>query len=177
MKQFLFFLLLGVLFTSGSYAKSKVSVEEVVKTSFKNVSAVETRSLILTKAQFLKVRKEAKAAIKTKVYRYYDVMAKSKKLGVGILITRKVRAKKATILYAFDKKGTLRFSEIMAFGEPPEYIPSSIWMGQLQDQKKSAKLTVGKDIPTISGSTLSARSLTEGARVARAIYEIALKSK
>ena len=177
MKQFLFFLLLGVLLTSGSNAKSKVSVEEVVKTSFKNVSAVEPKSLILTKAQFSKVRTEAKAAIKTKVYRYYDIMDKSKKLGVCVLITRKVRSKKATILYAFDNKGTLRFSEIMAFGEPPEYIPSSIWMGQLQDQKKTAKLTVGKDIPTISGSTLSARSLTEGARVARAIYEIVLKSK
>jgi len=36
-------------------------------------------------------------------------------------------------------------------------------------------LTVGKDIPTISGSTLSARSITEAARVARAIYETVLK--
>ena len=177
MKQFLFFLLLGVLLTSGSHAKSKVSVEEVVKTSFKHVSAVEPKSLILTKAQFSKVRTEAKAAIKTKVYRYYNIMSKSKKVGVGVLVTRKIRAKKATVLYAFDNKGTLRFSEIMAFGEPPEYIPSSIWMGQLQNQKLTAKLTVGKDIPTISGSTLSARSITEGARVARAIYETVLKSK
>lgn len=177
MRHIFFTLLFGVLVTSGSHAKSKVSVEEVVKTSFKNVSAVEPKSLILTKAQFSKVRTEAKAAIKTKVYRYYNIMSKSKKVGVGVLITRKVRAKKATVLYAFDNKGSLRFSEIMAFGEPPEYIPSSIWMGQLQDQKKTAQLTVGKDIPTISGSTLSARSLTEGARVARAIYEIVLKSK
>jgi hypothetical protein len=177
MKQFLFFLLLGVLLTSGSHAKSKVSVEEVVKTSFKNVSAVEPKHLILSKAQFSKVRSRAKTAITTKVYRYYNIMEKSKKLGVGVLITRKVRSKKATILYAFDSSGTLRFSEIMAFGEPPEFIPSSIWMGQLQNQKSTAKLTVGKDIPTISGSTLSARSITEGARVARAIYEIILKSK
>ena len=177
MKQFLFFLLLGVLLTSGSNAKSKVSVEEVVKTSFKNVSAVEPKPLILSKAQFSKVRSRAKTAIKTRVYRYYNIMAKSKKVGIGVLITRKVRSKKATVLYAFDNKGTLRFSEIMAFGEPPEFIPSSIWMQQLQDQKPTAKLTVGKDIPTISGSTLSARSITEGARIARAIYETVLKSK
>lgn len=177
MKQFLFFLLLGVLLTSGSHAKSKVSVEEVVKTSFENVSAVEPKQLILSKAQFSKVRSRAKTAITTKVYRYYNIMGKSKKLGVAVLITRKVRSKKATVLYAFDSSGRLRFSEIMAFGEPPEYIPSSIWMGQLQDQKPTAKLTVGKDIPTISGSTLSARSISEGARVARAIYETVLKSK
>lgn len=175
MKQFLFFLLLGVLLTSGSNAKSKVSIEEVVKTSFKNVSAVEPKHLILNKAQFSKVRSRAKTAITTKVYRYYNIMGKSKKLGVAVLITRKVRSKKATVLYAFDNSGTLRFTEIMAFGEPPEYIPSKIWMSQLQNRDESVTLTVGKDIPTISGATLSARSITEGARVARAIYEIVLK--
>ena len=177
MKHIFSILLLGVLLTSGSYAKTKVSVEEVVKTSFKNVNAVEPKQLILTKAQFSKVRSQAKTAIKTRVYRYYDIMGASKKLGVGVLITRKVRSKKATVLYAFDSTGTLRFTEIMAFGEPPEFIPSKIWMGQLQNQKPTAKLTVGKDIPTISGSTLSANSITQGARVARAIYEIVLKSK
>ena len=177
MKHIFSILLLGVLLTSGSYAKTKVSVEEVVKTSFKNVNVVKAKQLILTKAQFSKVRSQAKTSIKTKVYRYYDILGASKKLGVGVLITRKVRSKKATVLYAFDSSGTLRFTEIMAFGEPPEFIPSSIWMGQLQNQKPTAKLTVGKDIPTISGSTLSANSITQGARVARAIYEIVLKSK
>ncbi|OYY55785.1 MAG: hypothetical protein B7Y52_04850, partial [Sulfurovum sp. 28-43-6] len=84
-------------------------------------------------------------------------------------------SKKATVLYAFEPNGTLRFTEIMAFGEPPEYIPGKAWMSQLQNKETSALLTVGKDIPTVSGSTLSARSVTEGARIARAIYEIVLK--
>ena len=177
MKQFFFAVLLGVFLAPGCFAKSKVSVEEVIKTSFKHVSAVEPKQLILTKAQFTQVRSYAKTSIDTKVYRYYMIKDNTKDIGKAVLITRKVRSKKATVLYAFDSKGTLRFSEIMAFGEPPEFIPSSTWMEQLQNQKKTAKLTVGKDIPTISGSTLSARSITEGARVARAIYEIVLKSK
>jgi hypothetical protein len=177
MKYIFNFLLLGVFFTSGSFAKSKVSVKEVIETSFNNVSAIEPKSLILSSEQFKQVRSRAKAAIKTKVYRYYDIVSTGKSIGKAVLITRKVRSKKATVLYAFDKKDTLRFSEIMAFGEPPEFIPSKIWMTQLQKQKPTAKLTVGKDIPTISGSTLSASSITEGARVARAIYEIVLKNK
>ncbi|HHE05907.1 MAG TPA: hypothetical protein ENK90_02160 [Epsilonproteobacteria bacterium] len=177
MKNFFVCMLLGTLFVTCSYGKAHISVDEVVKTSFKDVTEVKPRSLILSKAQFSKIRAMAKAAVKTKVYRYYDIMSKSKKVGVAVLITRKVRSKKATVLYAFDRTGTLRFSEIMAFGEPPEYIPGSIWMGQLQNRKPDAKLTIGKDIPTISGSTLSANSITEGARVARALYEIVLRSK
>jgi len=177
MNKILYILLLGMLISQVSMAKSNISVEEVIKTSFKNVSDVKTKSLILSATQFKKVRSRARAAIKTKVYRYYDILSGAKSIGKAVLIIRKVRAKKATVLYAFDKKGTLRFSEILAFGEPPEFIPSKIWMSQLQEQKPSAKLTVGKDIPTISGSTMSASSITEGARVARAIYEIVLKNK
>ena len=177
MKQFFFALMLGVCLTSGSFAKSKVSVEEVIKTSFEDVTTIEPKHLILTKEQFIQIRSHAKTSIDTKVYRYYTIKGNTKDLGKAVLITRKVRSNKATILYAFDNKGALRFSEIMVFGEPPEYIPSSIWMGQLQNQKPTAKLTVGKDIPTISGSTLSALTITEGARVARALYETILKSK
>jgi len=170
-------MLLGTVLSQECIAKSTVTVEEIIKTSFEKVSTVETKALILSSIQFKKVKSYAKAAIKTKIYRYYNILNGSTNLGKAVLISRKVRSKKATVLYAFDASGTLRFSEIMAFGEPPEFIPSKIWMRQLQEQKPSAKLTVGKDIPTISGSTLSARSISEGARVARAIYEIVLKHR
>ena len=177
MKQFFFMVLFGVFFTSSGYAKTKVSVKEVIESSFSLVTKVEPKALILTATQFKEVRKKAHTVMDTKVYRYYNIFSKAKKLDTAVLITRKVRSKKATVLYAFDNKGTLRFSEIMAFGEPPEFIPSKIWMSQLQNQKPTAKLTIGKDIPTISGATLSARTISEGARVARAIYEIVLKHK
>ena len=171
------FLTLGfaaVLFQS-AVAKTNVTVDSVIKSSFSNVSTIEPKQLILTKKQFSKVQKRAKAAVTTKIYRYYDIKSGSKSLGYAVLISRKVRTKKATVLYAFDHLGKLKFTEIMAFAEPPEFIPGKTWMGQLQNQKSSAKLTVGKDIPTISGSTLSANSITAGARIARAIYEIVLK--
>ena len=175
MKQFFFALLLGVILTSSSFSKSKVSVNEIIKASFKNVSTIEAKQLILTQKQFNAIRDLAKAAIDTRVYRYYNIQGSTKTLGKAVLITRKVRSKKATILYAFDNKGALRFTEIMAFSEPPEYLPSTIWMSQLQNRENTAILTVEKDIPTISGATLSAKSITEGARVARAIYEVVLK--
>ena len=175
MKKIFFTLLLGTLLSQSSVASSKASVDDVIKSSFTGVSTIEPKQIILTQKQFSQVQSRAKAAVRTKVYRYYDIQSKHGRLGYAVLIARKVRAKKATVLYAFDNTGRLKFTEIMAFGEPPEYIPNTTWMSQLQNQSASTKLTVGKDIPTISGSTLSARSITEGARVARAIYEIVLK--
>ena len=175
MKKIFFTLLCGILFSQSSVAGNQASVDEVIKSSFAGVSTIEPKQIILTKEQFSQVQSRAKAAVRTKVYRYYDIKSKTQRLGYAVLIARKVRGKKATVLYGFDNSGTLKFTEIMAFGEPPEYIPNKTWMGQLQNQPSSAILTVGKDIPTISGSTLSARSITEAARVARAIYEIVLK--
>ena len=175
MNKIFFTLLFGILFSQSGVAKTNTTVDNAIKSSFTGVSTIDPKQLILTKKQFSQVKSSAKAAVGTKIYRYYDIKSNTKQLGYAVLISRKVRSKKATVLYAFDTSGKLKFTEIMAFGEPPEYIPSKTWMSQLQNRDDSVKLTVGKDIPTISGSTLSARSLTEGARVARAIYEIVLK--
>jgi hypothetical protein len=174
--QKLFFLLLfGIALSQSSTAKTNVSIEKAVKSSFSGVSSVEAKQLILTKAQHSKVQAKAKAAVRTKIYRYYEIKSATKTIGYGVLITRKMRTKKATVLYAFDRSGNLKFTEIMAFGEPPEFKPNTQWMSQFQNASTSKKLTMGKDIPTISGSTLSARGISEGARVARAIYQIILK--
>ena len=167
-------LLLGLGVQIGE-AKVNTKVEQAVKGSFAKVDAIEPKQLILTKAQFAKVQKAAKAKLETKVYRYYVFKSSDIVVGYGVLIARKVRTKKATVLYAFTPEGTLKFAEIMAFGEPPEYIPNDTWMGQFKEKPKSAPLKMGSDVPTISGATLSARSITDGARVARAIFQYVIK--
>ncbi len=175
MTRIFLILLLGMTLSQSSIAKTNVSIEKAVKTSFTSVSVVEAKQIVLTKVQYEKIKKRAKTAVRTKIYRYYAIKSGTKTIGYGVLITRKVRTKKATVLYAFDLGGKLKFSEIMAFGEPPEFIPNKQWMAQFKNQTSSAALTMGKDIPTISGSTLSARTISDGARIARAIYETVLK--
>ncbi len=168
-------LLFGILFSQSSMAQGNAAIDKVIKSSFSNVTDIESKNLILSKAQYSTIQAKAKAAVKTKIYRYYVIKSASKTIGYGVLVTRKMRTKKATVLYAFDLNGKLKFTEIMAFGEPPEFKPNKQWMGQFQNANASAKLTMGKDIPTISGSTLSARGISEGARIARAIYQTILK--
>ncbi len=145
------------------------SVEEVAKSALPQVTQVIPKQLILTAAQHKRVKTQAKTAIRSKVYRYYLLKKKSRTIGYGVLITRKVRSKKATILYLFSPKGHLHLTEVLAFGEPPEYLPSKTWLKQLKGQKRTQPFTIGRDVTTISGATLSARSLTDGARIARTL--------
>jgi len=174
-KKLFLILFFGVLLSQSSMAKNNASIDKVIKSSFSNVTNIESKNLILTKAQHAKIQAGAKAPVRTKIYRYYVIKSSSNTVGHGVLVTRKMRTKKATVLYAFDLNGKLKFTEIMAFAEPPEFKPNKQWMAQFQNKNSSAKLTMGKDIPTISGSTLSARGISEGARIARAIYQTVLK--
>ncbi len=168
-------LFLGIALSQSSMAKTNTKIDTVIRSSIPEVTEVEAKQLILSKAQYAVIQKQAKAAVRTKVYRYYEIKKGTSVVAYGVLITRKMRTKKATLLYVFDKAGNLKFSEIMAFGEPPEFKPNGQWMALLKNKDSSASLSMGKDIPTISGATLSARGITEGARVARAIYIQVLK--
>ena len=67
-------------------------------------------------------------------------------------------------------KGEISAIEIVAFNEPPEYMPQHSYLDQFQGKNADDTLRVGKDIPTISGATLSARNVTDGARLALAVF-------
>lgn len=175
MKKIFAGVLLAILLGQSASAKANAKVEEAVQSSFEGVSSIDAKSLVLSKAAYKKVQVQAKAPVRTKVYRYYEIKSGGRTIGYGILISRKVRTKMATVLYAFTPSGTLRFTEIMAFGEPPEFLPNQTWMGQFKSKNVSAPLTMGKDIPTISGATLSARNITDGARIARALLLSVIK--
>ena len=149
-----------------------LSVEEVLKENIQNVSKVVKTKIIISKKELIFVKKEAKVALKTRLYRMYKVKNQEKILGYGILITRKVRTKKATALYYINTKGILEFTQILAFLEPPEFKPNKKWMTQFQNVEPKRVLKLGRDIPTISGATLSARNVAQGARIARAIFKV-----
>ena len=175
MKKILYAVFLIVMAGELLVAKTNASVERAVKGSFPNIDTIDAKKILLSVDQLQKVQKIAKTKVTNKVYRYYLFKRGGSIVGYGVLIARKVRTKKATVLYAFAPNGTLKFAEIMAFGEPPEYIPNDTWMGQFRQKPKTALLKMGSDVPTISGATLSARSITDGARVARAIFQQAIK--
>jgi len=152
-----------------------ISVESVLKENISKNIQVKKSKIILTKKELKKVQQKAKVSLKTRLYRMYEVSKGLETIGYGILITRKVRSKKATVLYYISKKGMLEFTEILSFLEPREFYPHVQWMSQFIHVKKDALLKLGNDIPTISGATLSARNVVQGARVARAIVEVKFK--
>ena len=81
------------------------------------------------------------------------------------------------VLYHISKDDKLLSMEVISFNEPLEYLPSKNWSDQFNNTKTVHMLYVSKNIPTISGATLSANAITDGSRIAFAIYNELLKNR
>lgn len=101
--------------------------------------------------------------------RYYEVKKEDTIVGHAILLKQKIRTKNAAILYMVDENKTMVGVEIISFKEPSEYKPNDDWRKIFVGKTSEDILIAGKDIPTISGATLSARAISDAARVALAI--------
>lgn len=168
-----YFLLL--LFTLTLQAKLIISPFDAMKLHFGEDSTIEKKSLLLSSTDAKAVTKLAKVKLTTKIYKTFRASKDGKLLGHGILVLHKVRSKDTAVLSIITPDGKLKTIEIVAFNEPMEYIPSKSWIEVLENKMLNDSLTLGKDIPSITAATMSARAATNAARIALSIYAVKFK--
>lgn len=164
-----------VLFALSLSAKVLISPIEVMQSSYGTDATITKNNILLTKTRATIIEKNAQVKLPSKIFRIYTAKHKGTTLGYGVLVNRKVRSKNAVTLYLISKDGVLKSLEIIAFNEPLEYLPSKSWNAQFKDTNTSTMLRSPRNIPTITGATLSARSITSGSRIAFALYNEVLK--
>lgn len=161
-----------LLLAAGVKAAVLISPEEAMKLAFGEETAVTKKSRMLSAAQLKQVAQIAAEKPGGKIYRVYVAEAAGRRAGVGILLSRKVRTKNAAVLYMIAPEGTMKRIEIVAFNEPPEYLPGPEYLGHFEGRRAGERLQVGDTVPMLSGATLSARTVTDGARLALALYAV-----
>jgi hypothetical protein len=175
MKQLSLYLL--ILLALPLSASLLISPIDAMHQSYGTDSKIIKENVLLTKAKVEKIEQDAKVKLDEKIIRIFTASKNGETLGFGILVNRKVRSKNAVVLYMISADSLLKSIEIIAFNEPMEYIPSKNWMLQFENVKTDKMLRVAKEIPTITGATMSARSIVDGSRVAFALYNEMLKGK
>jgi len=157
-------------------AQVLISPIESMQENFGPDATISKKNILLTNDKFAKIQKNAQLKMDTKIYRIFNATKGDKTLGYGILVNRKVRSNNAVILYIIEND-ILKSMDIIAFNEPLEYVPSQTWKEQFNNTPTSSYLQLNREIPTITGATLSARSITDGSRIAFSIYNTLLKGK
>jgi len=153
-------------------AKTGIDIGNILKPAFgKNVN-VSKKQFKLNPSEMKAVQQDAKAKLHSNIIRMYTVKKNKTILGYGVLIVQRVRTQKAAVLYMIDKSQKIKSIEILAFKEPSEYKPNKAWQGVFKGKSKKDNLFSGKGIPTISGATLSARAISDAARIALSIVKL-----
>jgi len=174
MSQFLRFFLFSFLVSSVLHAQVLANPKEIMQSYYPDTK-VEKKNLILSESQVQQIQQEAKAQLDNKVMRIYRAYKGEEVIAFGVLLSKNIRSKNGVFLYLIDKEtNKLRTVEMIAFNEPLEYLPSGEWKKQFQEVETSKELRVGENIHTITGATLSARSITQGSRIAFALYKTLL---
>ncbi|WP_457743207.1 FMN-binding protein [Sulfurimonas sp.] len=148
-----------------------------MKYAYGNEASISKKNILLSNKDAKMIEKASQVKMNTKIFRIFQARKNKTFLGYGILVNRKVRSKNAVVLYLISKNGFLKSIEVIAFNEPMEYFPSKLWSAQFKDINTTTMLRTSKEIPTITGATLSARAITSGSRLAFSIYNHLLKDK
>ena len=169
-----FLLSFTLLFVNTLFAKVLIDPVEAMKATYGQESSISKGKFHLTNEKFKKIQAKTKTKLNTKNYVIYRAKKDDKVLGYGILINKKVRSKNGVVLYLIAN-GKLQGIEIIAFNEPQEYIPNKEWQANFKDKNATKMLQLSQDIPTITGATLSAKSVVDGSRIAFALYDEVIK--
>ena len=102
----------------------------------------------------------------------YEARKEGKLVGVAFLDTHRVRTLQETAVVAISPEGRILRVEVVAFREPEEYMAKDAWMRQFDGKQLNSQLTLKGAIRPLSGSTLTANSLTDAARRSLALHQL-----
>lgn len=154
-----------------------ISPIDAMNQSYGVKSKISEDNILLTNIQAKKIQDESNVKLETNIFKVFKAEQNGKIIGYGILINKKIRSKNGVVLYLISTDSVLKGMEVIAFNEPMEYVPSKKWMSQFENVKTQTQLNLSKDIPTITGATLSAKSFVDGSKIAFALYNEVLKGK
>ena len=167
------------IFTFSSLAFSKVYMtrDEALKLAFPGADRIEKRHVYLTEEQAKEIETTARTKLESKLYLFYEGKRDGETLGYAVIDTHLLRTVTETIMVVINPDGTLRQVEILAFFEPPDYMPPDSWINLFSKKKPSDSLQVGRDIPNVTGATITSNSMASSVRRIMAVFQSAALGK
>lgn len=156
-----------------SHAQIFYSKTEALELAF-GKATVENLSLFPEESDVVKIQQLAKTKLESGLFTFYVGKEGGKVLGYAAIETENVRTKPETLIIVLTPEGELRNVYMLAFHEPPEYMPPERWF-ELLKKRPLAEIDFNKGIDAISGATLSSRSALNSVRKVMAIYQVMVK--
>jgi len=163
-----------IIFLSPAFAQVFSTQQPALERAFPKPQTIARQTLFLDDAQVESIQKLARAKLESKIFTYYLGKDGNEITGYAFFATDLVRTKAATYMVVVNPDSTLRRVEILAFYEPMDYFPTPRWLELFRGKFLTANLWPKRDIHNITGATLTAQTLTQGARKMLAVFQVAV---
>jgi Na+-translocating ferredoxin:NAD+ oxidoreductase RnfG subunit len=170
-------IILSLIFVPFSFSKVYMTRDEGLKLAFPGADRVEKKTIFLTEEQAKKIESTAKTKLESNLYIFYVGKKENETLGYAVIDTHLLRTVTETIMVVINPDGALRQVEILAFFEPPDYMPPNSWINLFSNKKLGNSLQVGRGIPNITGATITSNSMANSVRRIMAVFQIAVQEK
>ena len=166
------FLLVLFSFCSVSFPQSiKSKVENVIKQSFADEISFKVKKVKIPTG----IKKEIENQVKQKFFKnevyVYDIYHNKNKTAVAILDNVYGKSMPITFLTIFDTTGSIISTSIIKYREPyGGAVSSEKWNAQFKGLNNESKFAVGNNINSITGATISVKSVTKGIHKLTLLY-------
>jgi hypothetical protein len=171
------------LLSAPAAAKVLLTPEEALALVFPGC-AITRETIYLTEAEVASAGELAGTALASAVVHPYRArrveVARGGQSGEGLgevcgtayFDSHRVRTLAETVMVAIDPAGAVARIEVLAFDEPPDYLPRVEWYAQFGGRKLAPETELGRAIRPVTGATLTARVTTDAARRALAVHAL-----
>jgi hypothetical protein len=166
-------LLLGCAWALPARAAEAVPLDEALARAFPRAH-FEKRTLALSPNDVKAVEARARTRCEPRLVTALIAWRGDTLAGAAWIDRRVVRTREAVLLLSVTPDTSLARIDVLAFFEPPEYLPPARWLGLFRGRGGRAPLTPRRPVPNLAGATLTSRAVNESARLALAWYEVLL---
>ncbi len=146
--------------------------EKILSEIYPN-SKIEIKNVILTETQKIKVKELSGIEIENKLVTFYLVKFNDQAKFYAFVDVHIVRTLPEVVLYVLNGSGEIELIQILSFKEPPEYKADENWLKYLKGKTLGKDLLrLRRDVPNMTGATLTAKAITDNARKVIALWKV-----
>ncbi len=163
-------LLLPVLFAGVAEARVLKTPEEALALAFPGAD-VSKQAHYLTPEQKATLATQGLGEVPGLVFQY-RIHREGTLLAFAYLDTHRVRTLPETLLVVLNPEGQVLRVEVLAFAEPPDYLPRESWYRQFAGTGHGKPPRLGENVRPVSGATLTAQATTAAVRRVLAVHRV-----
>lgn len=171
------FLVLAFVQPQDASAKVFFSKQGALRAAFPEATRVERVNHVLTRAESVEISRLANTPVKERVFRSYAGYNGDELLGHAFIDTHDVRSMSETLMIVVTPGGMVRNTLVLAFHEPPGYLPTKRWLKQISGNELDQGFQVHQEVDCMTGATMTTYAIVNSVRRILAVHQLVIQPK